>query len=47
MTFKFNGGYGAVLCDNCHVIVANGKKAFELLFANEPESKYSLTYSHH
>ena len=26
MTFKFNGGYGAVLCDNCRVIVASGKK---------------------
>lgn len=42
MTFKFNGGYGAVLCDNCRVIVASGKKAFELLFVDEPKSIYSL-----
>ena len=42
MTFKFNGGYGAVLCDNCHTIVASGKKSFELLFADEPENKYSV-----
>lgn len=42
MTFKFNGGYGAVLCDNCHTKVASGKKSFELLFADEPENKYSV-----
>ena len=42
MTFKFNGGYGAVLCDNCRVIIASGDKAFELLFANEHKNKHSV-----
>lgn len=43
MTFKFNGGYGAVLCDNCRTIVASGEKAIELLFADEPKSNYSVS----
>lgn len=42
MTFKFNGGYGAVLCDYCHVIVASGKDSFDLLFRGVPEHKYDI-----
>ena len=42
MTVKFNGGSGAVLCDNCRVIVASGHKAIELLFVDDPENKYSV-----
>lgn len=26
LLFKFNGGYGAVLCNNCHTIVFSGNE---------------------
>lgn len=42
MIYKFNGGYGAVLCSECYVVLATGKDAMDILFKDIPEEKYNV-----
>lgn len=43
MIYKFNGGAGAILCENCSVIVAEGQKINDLIAAGKL-SKYSHVF---
>lgn len=42
MKYKFNGGYGAILCSECNVILAEGKYAMDILYSGIPEEKYHM-----
>lgn len=50
MAYKFNGGYGAVICDNCRVIMTDGlsheqyEKIREQLGLSEKQNDFCGNY---